>query len=106
MQEPEKTRLLILGPVIRIVKIPRIDPRPCVVRIPKSACRSTSTANRTVTPTTLLSFPVRLLYNDTTATQKSHDQIYLKIIDQNMSSFFLLIFCCPDQLLRPNRTKL
>ena len=74
-----ETRLLILGPVIKIVKIPRIDPRPCVVRIPKSACRSTSTANRTVTPTTLLSFPVRLLYNDTTATQKAMTRYTLKL---------------------------
>ena len=57
------------GAVIRIANIPVIESNPCDVRIPKSACLSTSTASRTVTPTTLLSFPINLLYSDTTATQ-------------------------------------
>ena len=52
---------------------------PCVVLIPKSACRSTSTASRTVTPTTLLLLPVSLLYMLTTATQKAITRYTLKL---------------------------
>ena len=47
------------GPAINIPKIPTMEANPCVVRIPKSACRRTSTARSTVTPTTLLLFPVK-----------------------------------------------
>ena len=63
--------LLSLGPAISIPKIPAIDSSPCEVLIPKSAWRSTSTAKRTVTPTTLFSDPVSLLYKVTTATQNT-----------------------------------
>ena len=63
--------LLKRGPTINIPKIPAIERSPCVVLIPKSACLSTSTAKRTVTPTTLFSDPVSLLNNVTTATQNA-----------------------------------
>lgn len=67
------------GPAISIPKIPAMESSPCVVLIPKSACRSTSTASRTVTPTTLLLLPVSLLYMLTTATQKAITRYTLKL---------------------------
>ena len=84
-----------LGPAIRIQKIPAMDNNPWDVRIPKSACLKTSTASSTVTPTTLLSLPVILLYNRHT---KCHDKIHFKIIDQNMPSFLLFVCGISDQL--------
>ncbi len=45
----------------------------------KSACLRTSTARSTVTPTTLLSFPMNLLYKDTTATQNIITRYTLKL---------------------------
>ena len=74
-----ETMLDSLGPIIKMLKIPAMDSRPCVVRIPKSACLKTSTARSTVTPTTLLSLPVILLYNVTTATQNAMTRYTLKL---------------------------
>ena len=68
-----------LGPAIRIPKIPAMEINPCVVLIPKSACRNTRTASRTVTPTTLLLLPVSLLYRLTTATQNAMTRYTLKL---------------------------
>ena len=67
------------GAIIRITKIPTILNSPCVVLIPKSACRSTSTASSTVTPTTLLPLPIRFVYNVTTATQNAITRYTLKL---------------------------
>ena len=60
-----------LGPMIRIPKIPAIHKRPCVVLIPKSACRRTSNANRTTTPATLFPEPNTVLNSVTKAKQKA-----------------------------------
>ena len=63
--------LVSLGPTIRIPNIPAMHKRPCVVLIPKSACRRTSNANRTTTPATLFPEPNTVLNSVTKAKQKA-----------------------------------
>ena len=63
--------LVSLGPTIRIPNIPAMHKRPCVVLIPKSACRRTSNANRTTTPATLFPEPNTVLNSVTKANQKA-----------------------------------
>lgn len=66
-----ETILETLGPTIKIAKIPTIHSRPWCVRIPKSAWRSTRSANRKTTPATLLSDPKIMLYKVTRAKQNA-----------------------------------
>ena len=63
--------LVSLGPTIRIPNIPAMHKRPCVVLIPKSACRRTSNANKTTTPATLFPEPNTVLNSVTKAKQKA-----------------------------------
>lgn len=73
--------LVSLGPTIRIPNIPAMHKRPCVVLIPKSACRRTSNANRTTTPATLFPEPNTVLNSVTKAKQKATTRYNLNIIN-------------------------
>ena len=83
-----------LGPAISIAKIPAIHISPWLVLIPKSAWRSTKSARSTVTPATLLPFPVSLLYIVTTATQNAITRYTLKLYISicRLLSFLSVVF--------------